>query len=81
MVHSSVASRPTTGDIVLKAVADGSRQYAVGATDHAPQILCATYEEALAKAGRFARAQGLDVWLTNDGHTFLRILECRPSSA
>jgi hypothetical protein len=81
MVHSSLAGLPKTGDIVLKPVADGSRRYALGTTGHAAQIMCATYEEALAEAGRFARAQGLDVWQTHDDHTFSRILECRPASS
>jgi hypothetical protein len=69
---------PKPGDIVLERVSDGSRRYALTTSRRVPQIMCATYEEAMAEASRCARARRLDVWETDDHRTFSRIVECRP---
>lgn len=81
MVHSPPGATPTPGDIVLSRANDGSIRYLLSKFGGAPQIMCAAYEDAVAEAYRFARAQNLDVWQTDDNRTFRRILECRMASS
>ena len=78
MMQLLQAGAPKPGDIILERIGDGSRRYALTTSGHVPQIMCATYEEAMAEAGRCARARRLDVWETDDHCTFSRIVECRP---
>lgn len=79
MIRSLHAGIPKPGDIVLKRVSDGSHQYALSASGDVAQIVCATYEAAIAEAGRFASAKGVDVWQTDDNQTFSRIVQCDPT--
>jgi hypothetical protein len=74
-----VAAKP--GDIVVGRVNDGSRRYTVGTPGGGPQIIYATHEEATARVDRFARTHHVDVWQTEDGRTFTRILEARLASS
>jgi hypothetical protein len=69
---------PASDDVVLSRATDGSLRYMLSSSGGTPQIICATYEDAIARADRFARAQHLDVWRTDNNRTFRRILECRP---
>jgi hypothetical protein len=78
MIQFLQAAIPKPGDIILERIGDGSRRYALTTSGHVPQIMCATYEEAMAEAGRCARARRLDVWKTDDHRVFSRILGCRP---
>jgi hypothetical protein len=68
---------PKPGDIILQRINGGSRRYALSTSARVPQILCSTYDEALAEAGRCARAHRLDVWETDDQLTFSCVVECR----
>jgi hypothetical protein len=42
-----------------------------------PQITCTTFEEAIARADAFAQSYNVDVWHTDDGRNFTRIVEGR----
>jgi hypothetical protein len=65
------------GDIILRRTNDAPCRYTLSSSGEAPQIACGTYQEALSRAGEFARFQGVDVWQTDDGHAFTRIIESR----
>lgn len=65
------------GDIILTRTNDAPWRYTLTSSGEAPQITCTTYEEAIARAERFARSHGVDVWQTDDGHAFTRIIESR----
>ena len=77
MVYSSPADAPRAGDIILRQPKDASRRYTLGTSGEHPQIACATREEAIERANRFAQSQYVDVWLTEDDRSFTRIIECR----
>ena len=81
MVPSSPAATPKPGDVIVRRVSDGSRRYTVSTSGGAPQVMCATREEASAQADRFARTHHVDVWHTEDDHTFTRIFEARLASS
>jgi hypothetical protein len=74
---SSPGNGPAVGDIILSRTNDASRRYTLSSSGEAPQITCSTYEEAIARAERFARSHTVDVWQTDDGHAFTRLVECR----
>lgn len=76
MVHSSPRSIPQSGDIILRQ-RDASRRCTLSTSEDAPQIECDTYEEAIAEADRFAQSQHVDVWKTDGGGAFTRIIEWR----
>lgn len=80
MRYSSPAQTPKSGDVILRRTNDASRRYTLSTSGEAPQITCATYEEAIAQADRFAQSQYVDVWKTND-QAFTRILEYRVVSS
>lgn len=80
-ISSLPGNGPAVGDIILSRTNDDSRRYTLTSSGEAPQIACTTYEEAIARAERFARSHGVDVWQTDDGHAFTRIVECRVSSS
>lgn len=80
MVLSPEPLVPRPGDIILRKAADAScrsQQYTLSTSDEPPQIACATYEEALGHARRFAQSQHLDVWETDDTDTFQHVIEYR----
>ncbi len=77
MVYPSPGRIPTSGDIILRRTTDASRRYTLSTSEEAPQIACATYQEAIAQADRFAQSQHVDVWQTDDDRAFTRIIECR----
>ena len=81
MAPSPGAGTPKPGDIVLSRAHDGSHRYELKALDEAPQLACATREDAAAQADRFARTHHVDVWQTDDGRTFTRIFEARLASS
>ena len=81
MVSSTSAAVPKRGDIVVSRTNDGSRLYTLSTFGEAAQVACATREEAAAQADRFARTHRVDVWQTEDGRTFKRILEARLASS
>jgi hypothetical protein len=80
-ISSFPENGPAAGDIILRSTHDGSRACTLGPFGEAPQITCATYEEAIAQAEKFARSHGVDVWRTDDGRAFSRLIECRVISA
>jgi hypothetical protein len=81
MVHPSPAIIPKPGDLILRRATDGSRRYTVSPLGDAPQIVCDTYQEAAVQSNRFARTHHLNVWQTDDDHTFRRIGERRLASS
>lgn len=81
MVPSASAPTPKPGDIVVSRANDGSHRYALSTFGEAPQVACATREEAAAQADRFARTHHVDVWQTEDSRTFTRIFEARPANS
>jgi hypothetical protein len=81
MVYSPPATTLKPGDIVVSRTNDGSPRYTLSTFGDAPQVLCATREEAAAQADRFARTHHVDVWQTEDGAAFTRIFEARLASS
>jgi hypothetical protein len=68
---------PKVGDVVLTRTNDAAHSYTISMTGEAPQIACTTFEEAIARADAFAHLHHLDVWYTDDGRTFTRVVEGR----
>ena len=81
MVPSTSSDTPKRGDIVVSRAHEGSHRYELRMFGEAPQVACATREEAAAQADRFARTHHVDVWQTEDGRTFTRIFEARLASS
>ena len=81
MAASPDGASPRAGDIIMSRMGDGSHRYALSTLDEALQVLCATREEAVAQAHRFARTHRVDVWQTEDGTAFTRMFETRPASS
>ena len=77
MVHASPGHAPKSGDVILRRTNGKSRRYTLSRSGEAPQITCTTFEEAIARADRFAQSQHVDVWQTDDGRAFTRLIECR----
>jgi hypothetical protein len=75
MPYSS--SKPMPGDVVLRRTTDASHRYTLSTSEKVPQVACKTYEDAIARADRFAQSQHVDVWQTEDDPVFTRIIECR----
>jgi hypothetical protein len=81
MWSSSPGHTPKPGDVILSRSHDASRRYTLSTSAETPQIACVTYEEAIARADRFAQSQHVDVWHTDDDYTFTRVIECRVSTS
>ena len=81
MVHLPVGDIPKAGDVILWRSDRASRRYTLSTSGETPQITCATYDEAIAQADRFARIHHVDVWQTDDGRTFTRIVDARLASS
>jgi hypothetical protein len=77
MADSSRGDIPRSGDVILRRTNNGSRRFTLSLSGGAPQIACATYKEAVARAERFSHSEHVDVWQTDDGHAFTRIFEHR----
>ena len=77
MRHSSPGQTPQPGDVILRRTHDASRCHTLSTSGEAPQIACKTFQEAIARADRFAQFQHVDVWQTDDDRAFTRIIECR----
>jgi hypothetical protein len=77
MVYPSPGPTLKSGDVILRPTNDASDRFTLSTSGEAPQIACATYEEAIARAERFAQSQHVDVWRTDDDRTFTRIIDCR----
>lgn len=77
MRYSTPGQTPQSGDVILRRTHDASHRFTLSTSGEAPQIACATYEEAIARAERFAQSQHVDVWQTDDDRAFTRIIECR----
>ncbi|RPI56699.1 MAG: hypothetical protein EHM55_04475 [Acidobacteria bacterium] len=80
MVHIPSLS-PKIGDVILRRTNDASYRYTLTTTGEAPQIACATFEEAIARADAFAQSHNVEVWHTDDGHVFTRLVERRAVSS
>jgi hypothetical protein len=81
MVRSSPATIPHPGDVVVSRASDGSHRYVLSTFSEVPQVACATRDEAVAQAERFARTHRVNVWPTEDDRTFTRIIEARLASS
>ena len=81
MVYPAVGDIPKAGDVILRRSDRASRRHTLSTSGKAPQIACATYDEAVNRADRFARTHHVDVWQTDDGRTFTRILDARLASS
>ena len=77
MVRSTSAATPKRGDIVVGRAHDGLQRYELSIFGEPPQVACATLEDAVANADRFARTHDVDAWQTEDGRTFTRIFDAR----
>jgi hypothetical protein len=77
MVYALPADVPKPGDIILRSMNDASHRYALSTTGDVPQIACTTFAEAIARADAFALSHKIDVWHTDDGRVFTRIVEAR----
>jgi hypothetical protein len=80
MGYPSSGHLPKPGDIILRRMNGASTRYTLGTSGGAAQIACTTLQEAIAGADRFARSQHVDVWQTDDGRVFTRIIEWRQVS-
>jgi hypothetical protein len=78
MRYSSTRHDLHDGDVVIRRTGIASRPYTLSTSQEAPQIVCRTYDEAIARASRFARPRLIDVWVTDDDRAFVRVIECRP---
>jgi hypothetical protein len=76
-MRSSSRDQPPKPRDVLSRTHDASRRNTLSTSGEAPQIACVTYEEAMARADRFAHSQHVDVWQTDDDRAFTQIIECR----
>ena len=76
MQYAPSDDTPKAGDVILKRTNDASRRYTLSTSGEAPQIACPTFEEAIARADRFAQSHHVDVWKTSDEPFFMRIVEC-----
>ena len=72
---------PHPGDIVVHRQVHSPAVYAMGRLDGALQCSYKTYDEAIARAIRFAGRESLDAWYTNDGQRYERIATHRCESA
>lgn len=79
MVHVSSLTEdgPKAGDIILRRTNDASYRYTLTTTEEVPQIACATFEAAIARADAFARSHKVDVWYTDDDRVLTPIVEGR----
>ena len=81
MAHSLAQNGPRAGDIILKRTNDVPSRYTLSTSGEPAQILCATRDEAIARAERFAQSHHVDVWRTDDDCSVTRIIECRVVAA
>ncbi len=69
---------PQPGDLVITAIIHSARAWVVSEYRHEGQIHCATYDEALERAKRFAHDYAVDVFYTeDDGHTYVLLARHR----
>ena len=77
-VHDrATTKRPMPGDLLIHQVAHWAGVLLVGRDRDDPQLSCQTYPVALAHAERLAARSSVDVWLTNDGAYFERLVTYR----
>jgi hypothetical protein len=72
-----LTDRPRAGDIILRRTNAPSSRFTLATAGEAPQLTCATFEEAITYADAFAQCHNVDVWHTDDGRMFTRIVEGR----
>ena len=68
---------PRNGD-VLVSHPTATRERRIAIVPGPPDVVCATYAEAVACATRMAHERRVDAWLTEDLRNFLRLVSCRP---
>jgi hypothetical protein len=78
MRYSSTRHDLHDGDVIIRRTGGASRPYTLSTLQEAPQIACRPYDEAIARASRFARPRLVDVWATDDDRAFVRVIQCRP---
>jgi len=67
---------PRDGDVVVsKPTAKVEHEIAI--VPASPHIVCATHDEAVARANQMARERHVDAWLTEDLRHFLRVASYR----
>jgi len=69
-MSGTTKSDPQCGDVIIARSARQGDAYTIQIFQHLPQILYPTYELALEKASRWAAANDVGIWLTEDGSTF-----------
>jgi len=73
MEHRNSVYSPEPGDILIRRVNGSRRAHALCVVPHAPQVACRTYDEALARATRFAETGRVDVWRVEGQDRFARV--------
>jgi hypothetical protein len=63
---------PEAGDVVLVCTNENPPCYALSTSPDPPQIAYSTYDEAVARAMRFARSRSVNVW-RREGSTLARV--------
>jgi len=60
-------TRPEAGDVLINRLRRPAATYALSVMPGPSQIVCGTYDEALARAMRFAKKKHVDVWVAEPG--------------
>jgi hypothetical protein len=72
---------PRPGDIVVHRQVHSPAVYVLSRLDGTLQFSYKTYDEAVARAIRFASRESLDAWYTNDEQRYERFAKYRSESA
>jgi hypothetical protein len=75
------AVRPVPGDFLIHRVSNWAGVLLVDRDRDHPQLSCQTYQAALAHATREAAHSNVDVWQTQDGARFERLVSYRGGNA
>lgn len=77
MTDGSPTFEPQAGDILIHRTTASPPRYVVNALPGPPQAAYETYDQAVASVTRFATAQRIDVWYTDDHRAFRRVIARR----
>lgn len=81
MSLSSSDDTPRNEDVIIKRTNDGSSRYTLGTLREPAQFSCATYNDAVARASRYAAAFRVRAWQTDDDRRFTRIMKTQPAAS
>ena len=76
-MRSPSSHTPATDDVLITRADDSSGRYTLGTLQSPGQLLCATYQEAIARATKYVKTSRVRIWHTEDGQTFIPLT--RPS--